>query len=164
MQKTRNEESPTRRKREALWSSVAVAALLFTGVVTADQAIVTAGPKVTVYKTPTCGCCKKWVSHLEANGFEVEAIDRQDLGMIKSMSGVSPENASCHTARVGGYVVEGHVPADDIKRMLQERPDIKGLTVPGMPMGSPGMEGPRKDAYDVLTINNDGSSDVYARR
>lgn len=126
--------------------------------------IFAAEPTVTVYKTPTCGCCKKWVSHLEANGFEVEAIDMRDLRMIKSMSGVEPKHASCHTAQVEGYVVEGHVPADDIKRLLKERPDIKGLTVPGMPMGSPGMEGPQKDEYDVLTINNDGSTDVFARR
>ena len=124
----------------------------------------TAEPKITVYKTPTCGCCTKWVSHLEANGFEVEAIDLRDLRMIKSLSGVAPQNASCHTAQVDGYVVEGHVPADDIRRLLKERPDIKGLAVPGMPMGSPGMEGPRKDEYDVLTINHDGSNDVFAHR
>lgn len=123
-----------------------------------------AEPKVTVYETPTCGCCKKWVSHMEANRFEVESIEMQDLRLIKSMSGVEPNHASCHTAQVGGYVVEGHVPADDIKRLLKERPDIKGLTVPGMPMGSPGMEGPHKDKYDVLKINNDGSTNVFAHR
>ena len=122
-----------------------------------------ADPKVTVYKTPTCGCCKKWVSHLEANGLEVESIDMKDLRLIKSMSGIEPSHSSCHTAKVGEYVVEGHVPADDIKRLLKERPDIRGLTVPGMPMGSPGMEGPRKDDYDVLSINKDGSTGVYAR-
>jgi hypothetical protein len=118
---------------------------------------------ITVYKTPTCGCCKKWVSHLEENGFTVESIDMNDLRMIKSMSGISPQNASCHTAKVGGYVVEGHVPADDIKRLLAERPDIRGLAVPGMPMGSPGMEGPHKEAYSVMAIGNDNSSSVYAR-
>ena len=118
---------------------------------------------ITVYKTPSCGCCKKWVSHLEANGLEVKSVDMRDLRLIKSMSGIEPSQASCHTAKVGDYVVEGHVPADDIKRLLKERPDIRGIAVPGMPMGSPGMEGPQKENSDVLSINKDGSTDVYAR-
>ena len=120
-------------------------------------------PKVTVYKTPSCGCCKKWVSHLEENGFQVETVDLQDLRMVKSMSGVRPELASCHTATVGGYVVEGHVPADDIKRLLRERPEAKGLTVPGMPQGSPGMETGHKDHYQVLTFDGDGKTEVFAQ-
>ena len=127
-------------------------------------ALYAAEPKVTVYKTSTCNCCKKWVTHLEANGFEVESVDMKDLRLVKSMSGIEPKYASCHTAKVDGYVVEGHVPADDIKRLLTERPVIKGLAVPGMPMGSPGMEGPSESKYDVLRINNDGSTDVFAHR
>lgn len=119
-------------------------------------------PKVTVYKTPTCGCCKKWVNHLESNGFEVESVDMRDLRMIKSMSGITPELSSCHTAIVDGYTIEGHVPADDIKRLLEERPAVKGLAVPGMPMGSPGMEGPRKDAYDVMAFGEGGKATVFA--
>jgi hypothetical protein len=126
-------------------------------------AIQAAEQKVTVYKTPTCGCCKKWVSHLEENGFEVETVDLRDLRMIKNMSGVKPEHASCHTAKVGDYVVEGHVPADDIKRLLKERPAVKGLVLPGMPAGSPGMEGSHKVNYDVMTIDNEGKTAVFAR-
>lgn len=118
--------------------------------------------QITVYKSPTCGCCKKWVSHLEENGFKVETVDMHDLSMIKSMSGINPKLSSCHTARVDGYTVEGHVPADDIKRLLEERPHVKGLAVPGMPMGSPGMEGPRKDAYDVLAFGEDEQTTVFA--
>jgi hypothetical protein len=120
-------------------------------------------PRITVYKTPTCGCCTKWVSHLEHNGFEVETVDMRDLRMIKSLSGVTPALASCHTAQVGGYVVEGHVPAADIKRLLRERPDVKGLTVPGMPHGSPGMETGRKDPYQVLTFDGAGNTEVFAQ-
>lgn len=121
-----------------------------------------ADAKVTVYKTATCGCCKKWVSHLEANGFEVASVDTQDLRLIKSMSGIEPKHASCHTAQVEGYVVEGHVPADDIKRLLAERPEARGLTVPGMPMGSPGMEVPQPQHYQVLLLDKDGSTSVFA--
>ena len=137
--------------------SVVLSAFLLTGAVLADE------PKITVYKTPTCGCCTKWVSHLEKNGFEVESIDMRDLHMIKSMSGVQPKLASCHTAKVDGYVIEGHVPADDIKRLLAERPDVKGLTAPGMPHGSPGMETGRKDAYQVLSIHEDGKTRVFSQ-
>ena len=118
-------------------------------------------PLVTVYKTPTCGCCKKWVQHLQSNGFVVESKDLKSLGSIKEELGIEPKFRSCHTAKIGNYFVEGHVPAEDIKKMLSETPAINGLAVPGMPMGSPGMEGSRKDAYDVLAISNDGSHNVY---
>ncbi len=119
---------------------------------------------VVVYKSPTCGCCKDWVRHLEANGFTVEVHNQRDLDPIKTDMGVPRPLRSCHTAKVGGYVIEGHVPADVIARLLEERPDIKGLAVPGMPMGSPGMEGPRKDRYDILTLEKSGSVRVYASR
>jgi hypothetical protein len=131
------------------------AVLLSTGVLAEDQTI-------TVYKSPTCGCCTKWVSHLQEKGFEVETTDLKDLRVVKSMSGIKPEQASCHTAKVGGYVIEGHVPAEDIKRLLAERPDARGLTVPGMPLGSPGMEHPNPDHYQVLLLGNDGSTAVFA--
>ena len=117
---------------------------------------------ITVYKSPTCGCCTKWVSHLQANGFEVEAINRQDMNGVKTEAGIPRQLASCHTAKIGGYVIEGHVPADDVKRLLEERPDVAGLTVPGMPMGSPGMEGHRKDNYDVLTFTRTGETTVFS--
>ncbi len=120
------------------------------------------GPKVTVYKSPTCGCCTKWISHLEGNAFEVEAVDLNDLRALKSMSGIPPEQESCHTAQVDGYVIEGHVPANDIRRLLAERPGARGLAVPGMPMGSPGMEAPNPEHYQVLLIGRDGSATVFA--
>ena len=120
-------------------------------------------PKIMVYKSPTCGCCTKWVSHLEENGFEVETTDLNDLRLIKSMSGIKPEQASCHTAKVGDYVIEGHVPAADIKRLLTERPDARGLTVPGMPKGSPGMEAPQPSHYQVLLLGKDGSTELFAQ-
>lgn len=122
-----------------------------------------ADPKITVYKSPSCGCCGKWVTHLQANGFTVETVDMRDLSLVKSMSGVTPPLASCHTAQVDGYVIEGHVPAGDIRRLLAERPDVKGLTVPGMPHGSPGMETGRKDPYQVLTFDEAGETRLFAK-
>ena len=121
-----------------------------------------AGPSVTVYKTPTCGCCKKWVEHLEANGFSVEAIDLSDVQPIKNKNGVPAHLSSCHTALVDGYVVEGHVPAEDVLRLLKEKPEVTGIAVPKMPMGSPGMEGPRPVAYEVLTFDDQGKTSLFA--
>lgn len=116
---------------------------------------------VTVYKTPTCGCCHKWVEHLEANGFEVETHDLDDLTGIKNVHQIPTGVRSCHTALVGGYAVEGHVPAEYVKRLLAEKPDIVGIGVPGMPAGSPGMEGPHSESYDVLAFNNKGRTAVW---
>ena len=101
--------------------------------------IALAGPLITVYKTPTCGCCVKWVEYLRKEGFEVKAINRDDLAPIKQRAGVPSEMSACHTALVDGYVIEGHVPAQAIRKLLQERPDTRGLAVPGMPANSPGM-------------------------
>lgn len=122
------------------------------------------GPVVKVYKTPTCGCCTKWVDHLRDEGFRVESVDLDDLTEIKREQGVPRGLASCHTAVVDGYAVEGHVPADVIRKLLSERPDVRGIAVPGMPMGSPGMEGPYKDEYEVFTFDENGPRDVYAIR
>lgn len=120
--------------------------------------------EITVYKSPTCGCCSKWVKHLQANGFDVIAKDVPDVIPYKIRGGVTPRLASCHTAFIDGYVIEGHVPAQDIKRLLLERPTAKGLAVPGMPIGSPGMEqGNRKDAYEVKLIPNEGEPTVFSR-
>ncbi len=118
--------------------------------------------EIIVYKSPTCGCCKKWVKHLRNNGFEVKAVDVKNIVPYKIKHGVTQPLASCHTALVDGYTIEGHVPAADIKRLLKERPKIKGLAVPGMPMGTPGMEGHRKDAYDVVTFDTKGKTGVYS--
>jgi hypothetical protein len=121
---------------------------------------------VTVYKSPTCGCCSKWVDHLKANrDFRVTTQDVDDVGPIKQSVGVPAALASCHTALAGGYAFEGHVPGDLVAKVLRERPRIAGLAVPGMPVGSPGMEvGDRKDPYDVVAFTKDGRTSVYAKR
>jgi hypothetical protein len=119
---------------------------------------------IKVYKDPNCGCCKEWVKHLEQNGFKVETMDMPDLSSVKTKYGVMPEIEACHTAVVGNYTIEGHVPADLILKMLKEKPAIAGLAVPGMPSGSPGMEGGAKEKYDVLTFDRAGHTTVYAQR
>lgn len=118
--------------------------------------------EIMVYKSPTCSCCKKWVTHLENQGFEVKTKNINNLQPIKNKHGVQQKFQSCHTAKIGKYFIEGHVPAKDIKKLLKEQPDIKGLAVPGMPMGSPGMEGHRKDHYNVLAIDQNNSTTVYS--
>lgn len=120
-----------------------------------------AGPVVEVYKSEYCGCCHEWVKHLEDNGFTVKATDVENPSDYREKFGIPKELGSCHSAKVGRYALEGHVPASEIKRLLAEKPKAKGLAVPAMPMGSPGMEGPRKDAYDVLLIQNDGRHSTY---
>jgi len=121
---------------------------------------------IAVYKSPTCGCCNDWIKHLQANGFQVRANDVPDTRPVRARFGLPDKFGSCHTAAVGGYVVEGHVPAADIKRLLSERPSALALAVPGMPVGSPGMDGPeykgQKDPYDVLLVDARGNSRVWA--
>jgi hypothetical protein len=116
---------------------------------------------VEVYKTATCGCCKAWVKHLQANGFKVNANDVANPSDTRKKMGVPDRLGSCHTAVIGGYAIEGHVPAAEIKRLLASKPKAKGLAVPAMPPGSPGMEGAAHMAYDVLLVGNDGSTTVY---
>lgn len=124
-------------------------------------------PRIEVWKSPTCGCCKDWIKHLEANGFEVKTHEVSDAAKqnIRAQLGLADRFGSCHTAVASGYVVEGHVPARDIRRLLKERPRALGLAVPGMPVGSPGMDGPeyggRKDPYAVLLVRRDGNSSVF---
>ena len=123
------------------------------------------GP-VDVWKSPSCGCCGAWVEHLEKNGFGVKenAVTPSMLDQIKRQAGIGENLASCHTAKIGNYVIEGHVPTEDIKRLLAERPSALGLAVPGMPIGSPGMEqGGNTEPYDVLLIKKDGTTEVFAR-
>ena len=138
---------------------VGLAIILFQGF-SAESA--SAEETITVYKSPTCGCCTKWISHLEENGFKVKAIDTKDMYQVKKDAGLHPGLGSCHTGIVDGYTIERHVPASDIKRLLAERPAVRGLAVPGMPMGSPGMEGPRKDRYSVLTFDDSGKTTVFS--
>ena len=131
----------------------------------ADEAtpISTHLPPVTVYKSSTCGCCKKWVSYLEHKGFAVNAIDHDNVDAIKTKNGLTdPSLKSCHTALIDGYVIEGHVPASDIERLLTERPDVVGLTAPGMPMMSPGMGSLIPNNYDVLAFDKNGKSQVFS--
>lgn len=123
-----------------------------------------AGPAVTVYKDPNCGCCKDWVEHLRKHAFKVTVKDTNDVASIKRSGRVPSQLTSCHTAFVNGYVIEGHVPAADIKRLLQEKPKVAGIAVAGMPIGSPGMEiGDRKDKYDVVAFTRDGITSVFAK-
>ncbi|MDA1090699.1 MAG: DUF411 domain-containing protein [Proteobacteria bacterium] len=117
---------------------------------------------IVVYKSPTCDCCKNWVAHMQRNGHSVKTQNLDDLDMIKKMAGVPEPLQSCHTAMVDGYVVEGHVPAKDVERLLTERPKARGIAVPGMPAGSPGMGG-QAEPYNVMLFQPDGSSSVYAR-
>lgn len=118
--------------------------------------------QLTVWKTPTCGCCGDWVSHLRKSGFEVAINDVNDTAPIRKKFGLADKFGSCHTARLNGYVIEGHVPAQQLNRLLAEKPVALGLAVPGMPMGSPGMEvGSTRDAYSVLLVRLDGSSRIY---
>ena len=136
---------------------------LLTGSVGLGAPLAAVAQDVTVYKSPSCGCCVGWIEHLQAHGFKVKVEHPEDMGAVKQSLGLKRELASCHTATVGGYVVEGHVPASDIKRLLVEKPAVAGLAVPGMPMGSPGMEGPRKDPYEVLTFDRQGRVQVFSR-
>jgi hypothetical protein len=121
-----------------------------------------AAPKIQVYKTPTCGCCGNWVKHLRANGFEVAVQEVEDTGVYRRKFGVPEKLLSCHTGLVEGYALEGHVPAAEVHRLLKERPSqAKGLAVPGMPVGSPGMEGGAPQAYSVILFDANGGTKVY---
>ncbi|HEX2555887.1 MAG TPA: DUF411 domain-containing protein [Microvirga sp.] len=127
-------------------------------VLLAGSARAQALPRVVVTKDPTCGCCAAWAEHLRGAGFPVEVVETAEIGRVKTRLGVPSALASCHTAEVGGYVVEGHVPAAEIRRLLAERPAARGLAVPGMPMGSPGMEmeGMEPDTYEVVLFGPSG--------
>ena len=120
-------------------------------------------PTVQVYKSPQCGCCEKWVDHMKSAGFKVIAHDTNSVAEHKTRLGVPLAMGSCHTAEVGGYFVEGHVPAGDVKKLLAEKPQAKGLGVPGMPASSPGMDDGSKTPYEVLLVGKDGSTTTFAR-
>lgn len=122
---------------------------------------------LVVYKTESCGCCEKWVDHMEQAGFETEVhnVSQEEMSAMKTANGIGRDLASCHTAQIAGYLVEGHVPAEDLQRLLKEKPaDVKGIAVPGMPIGSPGMEmeGKPADEYEVVTFNEAGETTVFA--
>ena len=119
---------------------------------------------VAIYKTPTCGCCSLWVKHLQQHGFTTKVTELEDVSAIKTKNGVPARAQSCHTAIVDGYVLEGHVPAADVQRLLKERPAVAGLAVPGMPVGSPGMEVPnvKAQAFQVVSFDKQGGTRVFA--
>lgn len=152
------------QRRTLLLSTLAWAAGAASGLAAASTR-----PVVEVWKTPTCGCCHDWIKHLQANGFEVKTHDVSDAVKreYRQRLGLSDRYGSCHTALVGGYLLEGHVPAREIQRLLKDKPRALGLAVPGMPIGSPGMDGPeyggRKDPYDVLLVQRGGTATVYQR-
>lgn len=123
-----------------------------------------ADDEVVMYKDPNCGCCGKWAEHMRSAGFPVKEVASPRMDLVKQEAGVPEALGSCHTAKVGGYVVEGHVPAADVRRMLAEKPAIRGLSAPGMPLGSPGMEGPYPaERYDVVSFDAQGRSAVFSK-
>lgn len=134
-----------------LWARIFVAAVLF------NSSAVLGDPTITVYKSPTCGCCEKYVSYLSENGFAVKAIDQNDMSSVKKRYGVT-RVASCHTALVNGYVIEGHVPVSAINKLLKEKPAIAGISVPGMPLNSPGMGEMKKGTLTVYRIPKAGET------
>jgi hypothetical protein len=149
-------------RRNALGMFGGAAMLACTAV---HAAAATALPPVTVHKTESCGCCKLWVEHLQKAGFSVKVLNSENLAPVKQRLGVPAALGSCHTAEVGGYFVEGHVPVQDMQRLLADKPRARGLAVPGMPIGSPGMEVTSGEvaAYEVLLVGTDGGSKVFAR-
>lgn len=166
-------ETPSRLSRRqilsggaawALAAAVAVPRSVLAAPSAGTSAGTSAGPQIQVWKGPACGCCKDWIRHVEAHGFQVVAVHDSGNTEARKRLGIDLRYGSCHTAWVGGYALEGHVPAREIQRLLRERPKAIGLAVPAMPLGSPGMDGPeyaRKDPYDVLLLAQDGSARVY---
>jgi hypothetical protein len=149
-------------RREWLRTAAAGAA----GLVVAGRlnAQVAAPIAITVYKSPSCGCCKKWVQHMEANGFKAAIHDMDDPTEVKRTMAVPAALHSCHTALVGKYIIEGHVPADVVHKLLKDKPGVHGLAVPGMVTGSPGMEGGPAERYDVIAFERNGKTKLYASR
>lgn len=130
-------------------------------LISASAAFAQGAPKVEVFKSASCGCCGGWVDHMRQNGFEVTTHDVDDVPATRKKLGMPDRLGSCHSAKVAGYVIEGHVPAADIRRLLKEKPKAIGLAVPGMVPSSPGMDGP-KTAYDTLLVKRDGSTHIFA--
>ena len=120
-------------------------------------------PAVTVWKSPSCACCGNWVKHMENAGFKAKSENVANLDLVKNLAGIPENLRSCHTSTIGGYKVEGHVPASDIKRLMTLRPKVEGIAVPGMPSGSPGMENGQRDPYDVFSFARDGKTQVFSR-
>ena len=153
-------------RRNTNWIVVLLAGLLFFTIAASGCGGTSSAETVKVYRSPTCGCCGKWIDYLAANGFTVETIELPDVKPIKTDNGVPPELASCHTALVGGYIVEGHVPAAQIVRLLAEKPVVLGISAPGMPVGSPGMESnnpSQHQDYNIVSFDGSGKTELFAR-
>jgi len=142
-------------RRPILLSIAAAAAFLSTAANAAQ---------LTVMKSPYCGCCAKWIEHVQQHGFTVKVVDTEDMASVKKRLGVPDRLASCHTTMAGGYFIEGHVPAADIKRLLAQKPKATGIAVPGMPAGSPGMEAAGKEPYATVLVRADGTTGIFARQ
>jgi hypothetical protein len=157
-------ERMTRRELLATLAKVSVSGWVL-GTISPTPALAEGAPGVTVYKDPSCGCCTKWVEHLRTAGLRPTVHDRADMDALKDSLGVPSSLRSCHTAVAGKYVIEGHVPADDLKRLVARAPKgVLGIAVPGMPAGSPGMEmGTRRDPFDVVAFSANGKTSVFAR-
>jgi hypothetical protein len=162
--------TPTSRRNFLLTLSATAAGAAFATTARAQHGLAAVAlppdiPKaITVYKDPDCGCCANWVKHIRAAGFVATVRDTRDMATVKASMGVPSALESCHTARIGAYTIEGHVPADVIVKLLQQKPEGLGLAVPGMPSGSPGMEGGRVDKYDVMLFDKAGKAQVFASR
>ena len=138
-------------------------ALLMLALLGAGSAAASAAEIVDVYKSPNCGCCGKWIDHMKDAGFEVRTHNVMDVPLARKTLGMPERFGSCHTAKVGGYVVEGHVPAADVQRLLKEKPKAVGIAVPSMPPGSPGMESPRPVPYNTLLVQAGGETSIFAK-
>lgn len=149
---------PINHRRRTILGQLALAGLMLLG----SGVSATERTAITVWKDPNCGCCGSWVEHLRRNGFAVTVVETSDVRAIKARLGVPADLASCHTAEVAGYTIEGHVPAEAVSRLIAEKPAARGLAVPGMPIGSPGMEGGRPESYDVILFGN-GTATRFAR-
>jgi hypothetical protein len=146
-------------RRNALLLLIALAWLCTPPLAAAADEI----PELTVYRRATCTCCRPWIKYMEANGFTINVVDVDNMAEFKAKRLIPTDLAACHTTEVAGYTLEGHVSADDVRRLLRDRPPIRGLFVPGMPVGAPGMEGPNPVAYDVIAVDSDGKQSVYVR-
>ncbi len=152
-------------RKQSIIIAAAALALGTAAFVSAQTKPVSSRTPIVVYKTPTCGFCGMWVEHMRQNGFqpEVHDVSAAEVRAVSQKAGLKDEGTSCHTAKVGSYIVEGHVPASDVQRMLKEKPAIAGIAAPGMPVGSPGMEmGGRTEKYNVVSFTKDGATKVYS--
>ena len=169
MNRNRKSKRPTNTTGKAQWSLLAIIGIAITvAALAVSLHVATTAAEdadIVVYKSPACSCCQNWIAHLRDSGLEVSVVNISNTQTIQSHEGVPRELGSCHTAVVGDYWVEGHVPANLIERIMVEKPDdIRGIAVPGMVIGSPGMEGPNPVRYDVLAYHSDGNTTVYAAR